>query len=110
MATLGNGLQAGTIKHHRAGGVFACGWKSGDEKVYFRASSADDLTADALNTDSDTELEVCSAAIDPGEDAPRSDLVICDDRSIIVVVDQDGSMTPYRCRNFGHATPFSEVT
>jgi len=110
MSTLGNGLQAGTIKYHMAGGVFTCGWKSSDEKIYFRASSANDLTADALNTDSDTELEVCSADIDPGEDPPRSDLIIGEDRSIIVIVDQDGSMTPYRCRNFGAGTAFTEVT
>jgi hypothetical protein len=106
-ATIGTGLEAGTIAH-TLGQIWLCGWDA--DAVYIRSSSETTLVSEALNVAADTSLKVCDAVVAQGDDPPRSTIVTCDDRAIVVCVDIGGSMTLHRCRNLGASPAFEALT
>jgi hypothetical protein len=105
---LGDDLQFGTIKQ-RFGIVYACGWSATNSAIVFRASSQNDLDQDDLTGGGVYESVVCAVTVGAEDDPPRSDVVVTDDRSVLVTVDQSGNMQTYRCRRFAATSAFERV-
>jgi hypothetical protein len=103
MADLGAGLEMGTV-WYRDGITYLCGWDS--NKVWLAVSSQTDLEREALDG-TNYLIEVCSYTPGEGEDPPRSAVIVKDDGSIWVTVDEGGDMNTYYARNL--ADGFSPV-
>lgn len=102
---IGANLQYGTIARNTLGNVAACGWYN--DNVYCDIASNFDTLAE------DMRLTVCSYVVDteatPPGVVPRSCVTWQVDGSILVIIDdQLGTTTIYRCINFDDG--FEEVT
>ncbi len=95
VATLGSGLQYGTIWHHR-GSIRLCGWA--DDKVYLASASAADLVRETL--DGTNELIEVAAYTVTDDAIPVTSVVVREDGEDLVAVGDASGTAIYGSRNY----------